>query len=46
MTVLYPSEPSLLLTDSYDRTAHLVDMRTAGSSAGTSGETVVCQLPT
>ena len=28
-----PSEPSLLLTGSYDRTAHLVDMRTAGSSA-------------
>ena len=27
-----PSEPSLLLTGSYDRTVHLVDMRTAGSS--------------
>ena len=27
-----PSEPSLLLTGSYDRTVHLVDMRTAGSN--------------
>ena len=27
-----PSEPSLLLTGSYDRTVHLVDMRTAGTN--------------
>lgn len=30
-----PSEPSLLLTGSYDRTVHLVDMRTAGNGQST-----------
>ena len=33
-----PSEPSLLLTGAYDRTVHLVDMRTAGS--GTAAQRV------
>ena len=31
-----PSEPSLLLTGAYDRTVHLLDMRTAASAAAAS----------